>query len=752
MLDSGCSLDGSLPAGHQARPDARFPLSNTSSRRDSGRSLPLFLPLLAMSEPAHGGFNAARRNTPCRDGQTQSPSSPATPMLQLGTPSAVTPDGRIPATNSQQSQSPITSPPALLDSPPLKQRPSSLHQRRSSRNHGLQVQTDLTTPPRPSLTLSPLAGALPDQDTTNTTSSAHHLSPLPTGPWAIPQGSMSSYFHALHGSHSFDHANSYSPASALPSPALSAMIDITPLPSPIYPGCGTPKRTLSNRQSRRSSLGVRPLQEGVSRSNSLNSHGTSPRKKKNYGLLPTAIRASTFDLDAGASSDESGHGRNRSISEFIPEPLHNVRPRVVTLGATSMNSNEVRNTNPRPEAGQMQREEYMAAKRGLIRNSEQAKHLPSPPPSNRSTADSELDEEDDHGVEQPGVEYFRAIVGPGAKRRKWRSLKMIGKGTFSRVFLATSQHLDSGAIVDEKMLDPAKLVAVKICEHGPAGGADEQRIKHSLDREISILKSISHPSIVRLKAMNEHLGWTELIMTYCTGGDLFEFASERRDLLRIELVQRMFSELAAATDYLHQNWIVHRDIKLENVLVNYPALSLTPSAIPSPQTHPFPIITLTDLGLSRRIPPPPASPLLTTRCGSEDYAAPELLLGQPYDGRSTDTWALGVLLYALIEGRLPFDAPPGKPDRSKNTHRIARCDWIWSRFGDEDGEWDAVRGKGWEGPREVVEGCLRKVRMGRRGLGDVRGMEWVRQGMLVEGGLRRREDDGGWLVESPVVA
>ncbi len=592
--------------------------------------------------------------------------------------------------------------------------------------------------------------------------STHHLSPLPTG--ATAHGSMSSYFNALHGSHSFDHANSYSPASALPSPALSAMIDITPLPSPIYPGIGTPKRSLSNAQ-KKASLGVRPLPEGVSRSNSLNSHGTSPRKKKHYGgLLPAAAGANASHTSG--AMEVRGHGRHRSTSDFVPEALHNMRPRVATFGPSTITHDEARHTS-RLEGGQMQREEYIAAKRGLIRSIDEPSHLPSPPPSNKSTADSELEDDEDHAPDEPGVEYFRAVAGPERKKRKWRSLKMIGKGTFSKVFLATSQHLPPGAVIDEKQLDPAKLVAVKICEHGPAGGADEQRIKHSLDREIAILKSISHPSIVRLKAMNEHPHRTELVMTYCTGGDLFEFASERRDLLRIELVQRMFAELVAATAYLHANWIVHRDIKLEStsafgppsplppvltlspfldVLVNCPAALLTQSAIPCPPTHPFPLITLTDLGLSRRIPPPPASPLLTTRCGSEDYAAPEILLGQPYDGRQTDVWALGVLLYALVEGRLPFDAPPGKPDRSKNTHRIARCDWIWSRFGDDDGEWDADRGRGWEGPREVVEGCLRKVRMGRVGLEKMAGLEWVRNGVRVEGGLRRREDDGGWVV------
>lgn len=163
-----------------------------------------------------------------------------------------------------------------------------------------------------------------------------------------------------------------------------------------------------------------------------------------------------------------------------------------------------------------------------------------------------------------------------------------------------------------------------------------------------------------------------------------------------------------------------------------------------PVSHPYPLATLSDLGLSRRIPAPPASPLLTTRCGSEDYAAPEILLGQPYDGRSTDAWALGVLLYALMEGRLPFDPLPGKAgSRSRAAHRIARCDWQWCKFGDVDGEWDSEKGREWEGARLCVEGLLKKVSRGRKSVEDLIGMEWVRDGIRVDGGLRTRIEDEG---------
>ena len=178
---------------------------------------------------------------------------------------------------------------------------------------------------------------------------------------------------------------------------------------------------------------------------------------------------------------------------------------------------------------------------------------------------------------------------------------------------------------------------------------------------------------------------------------------------------------------------------MTDVLLNIP-VSTVP-LLKNPRSHPYPIATLTDLGLSRRIPAPPESPLLTTRCGSEDYAAPEILLGQPYDGRQTDAWALGVLLYALMEGRLPFDSPPGKPARSRPAHRIARCDWMWIRFGDDDGEWDPEKGKGWEGARSCVEGLLKKVTRGRKSLEDIEATEWVQAGIQVEGGLRRRIED-----------
>lgn len=157
------------------------------------------------------------------------------------------------------------------------------------------------------------------------------------------------------------------------------------------------------------------------------------------------------------------------------------------------------------------------------------------------------------------------------------------------------------------------------------------------------------------------------------------------------------------------------------------------------------VITLSDLGLSRRIPEPPESPLLHTRCGSEDYAAPEILMGQPYDGRATDTWALGVLLYAMMENRLPFDALPGTrgdPEklRARTPHRIARCEWSWYRYGDEDSEWDSAKGKELDSARECVEGLLKRHSK-RKGLDEIAQLGYVSDAIYVAGGLKRGDKE-----------
>ena len=159
------------------------------------------------------------------------------------------------------------------------------------------------------------------------------------------------------------------------------------------------------------------------------------------------------------------------------------------------------------------------------------------------------------------------------RTRRWTAIRQLGKGAFSTVILATSDSISRKLVKNgeaevesslEKSLNPKHLVAIKVCEHGPTGGADEQRVETSLKRELDILKAIRHPSLVHLRAVSVVEKRAYLVLNYAPGGDLFELASSQAELLIPPLIRRIFAELGDAVGYLHEQYIVHRDIKLES--------------------------------------------------------------------------------------------------------------------------------------------------------------------------------------------
>lgn len=177
------------------------------------------------------------------------------------------------------------------------------------------------------------------------------------------------------------------------------------------------------------------------------------------------------------------------------------------------------------------------------------------------------------------------------------------------------------------------------------------------------------------------------------------------------------------------------------------ARPFTSDPLPAP---PHPLIKLTDFGLSRFIDP--AQPLLTTRCGSESYAAPELVIGRPYDGRETDAWSCGVVLYALVTRRLPFDKTrpreeqktvnPGQGTRDGGYEkgkerrallvRIAKAEYTWpdpdapvTEDGAETDETGLALSRR-EGVRRVVEKLLVRDSKKRSKIIDLWEDEWMK--------------------------
>ncbi|KAL9038743.1 MAG: hypothetical protein Q9214_005160 [Letrouitia sp. 1 TL-2023] len=581
---------------------------------------------------------------------------------------------------------------------------------------GLRIETQPSSQPEPEK-VSSLSPHFPPLDIEIPLYQAFSSSGVP--------GRSGSLRSALSASRS--RAGSLSPGSALSSPGVGPLVEMTPLPSPL--GIGSPSAWKTSFDA----IDLTPPAvdtitiDGVDKNDGyLTFARTSPKKP----MIPLRIDAEARKVNAAT------HARNRSLSDYVPDGLPIPRNRNVAVSSSIV---PISATPHSPPDQHMHREEYLAVQRGLALPIKP----PTPPRSDLSAASSESEARPLSPPVQKGplpLTYEAQMIHSGAIRR-WIAVRQLGKGTFSTVMLAASEStmFDHGAPTDEQHIDPRNLVAVKVCDKGPAGGADEKKIDLSLKRELEILKSIDHPSLVHLQAVSNQDRRALLVLNYCPGGDLFDLASLKLDLLIPSLVRRIFSELVAAVRCLHEQYIVHRDIKLENVLVNLPVSSLP--SITDWQTHPYPVVTLTDLGLGRWIPKPPESPLLDTRCGSEDYAAPELLMGNHYDGRATDTWALGVLLYSIMEGRLPFDPIPGSRRKSPTSHRIARCEWSWVRWADGNGDWDPVKGQALEGGREIVEGLL--LRTSRRwSLDKVAQTEWVSQGLAVEGGLKRMQDEG----------
>src|SRR5690242_3800036 len=347
-------------------------------------------------------------------------------------------------------------------------------------------------------------------------------------------------------------AGSLSPSSAISSPALNALGDLTPLPSPLVMGDspGPWQRALTRPRGTSTSS-----RDDMYLSSNRSTLSPSPSlKKKGYQRLKTAgVEATEARIQAHHNS-ETARERNRSISEYTPESLHNPRPRNVTIGNAAAEGDAT--TQQR-----LRREQYLASQRGIV-PAQLPAGLPTPPASNASNRS--VTDEEDHVTEDDETKYIAVRHGSQMKKKLWRPVRQLGQGTFSKVYLATCERTAAKDPLDEKSLDLRKLVAIKVVEHGPAGGADEERVELSLKREVEMLRSVSHPSLVHLRAFDHNEAQALLVLTYCPGGDLFDVASDHRDILSIDIVQRVFAEMVSAVRYLHEKLIVHRDIKLES--------------------------------------------------------------------------------------------------------------------------------------------------------------------------------------------
>eukprot|EP00562_Extubocellulus_spinifer_P001755 CAMPEP_0178474468 /NCGR_PEP_ID=MMETSP0696-20121128/2615_1 /TAXON_ID=265572 /ORGANISM="Extubocellulus spinifer, Strain CCMP396" /LENGTH=568 /DNA_ID=CAMNT_0020101717 /DNA_START=126 /DNA_END=1829 /DNA_ORIENTATION=+ len=223
---------------------------------------------------------------------------------------------------------------------------------------------------------------------------------------------------------------------------------------------------------------------------------------------------------------------------------------------------------------------------------------------------------------------------------RFRIDRKVGSGTFSTVHVAT--HRATNHAVALKMLSRRKIYDLKT----------QNRVRSEIDH---LRLCTAHPHITRLYDTIDSAGapTLDLVMEFVSGGDMYDHLKSMKPRRRLRAgagliktsgldevdARRYFQQLISAVEFMHSKGVVHRDLKLENIL-------LDPL---------YRYIKLADFGLSAAVDTRPgAATYLKTPCGSPHYAAPEVISGKPYLGRPSDIWSCGVILYAMLAGKLPF--------------------------------------------------------------------------------------------------
>ena len=212
----------------------------------------------------------------------------------------------------------------------------------------------------------------------------------------------------------------------------------------------------------------------------------------------------------------------------------------------------------------------------------------------------------------------QAVPVPEGVESKYTIGKEIGRGGFSIVYDGTSKAT-------------GQKVAIKVIDKKKQDG--EQLVL--LQREIDIMKRLKHPNIVALYDVFDDPTHISLVLEYLSGGELYDEIVKRGSFTESDACT-VLRQVLSATEYLHANGIAHRDLKPENLLISSDSGGLE--------------VKIADFGLSKDFS---GSSTMSTCCGSPSYVAPEVLQQGVYSN-SCDIWSIGVILYVLLSGFLPF--------------------------------------------------------------------------------------------------
>ncbi|CAG9322064.1 unnamed protein product [Blepharisma stoltei] len=196
----------------------------------------------------------------------------------------------------------------------------------------------------------------------------------------------------------------------------------------------------------------------------------------------------------------------------------------------------------------------------------------------------------------------------------------IGKGAFGKVY--SGIHKLTGLKVAIKIFDKSHI--------------KDERIRRKVFQEVFVMKRVKHRNVIRLLEVFESKRHLMIVMEYSGGGDLLQFVKSKGRLTETE-AKKIFSQVIDAVKACHQKNVIHRDVKLDNILLS---ADLT-------------LAKLCDFGVSRIVKP---SEKINEQCGTPAYLPPEIIADHEYEPFYVDLWSMGVLLYAMLCGTVPFKA------------------------------------------------------------------------------------------------
>lgn len=201
--------------------------------------------------------------------------------------------------------------------------------------------------------------------------------------------------------------------------------------------------------------------------------------------------------------------------------------------------------------------------------------------------------------------------------------RLLGYGAFAKVYHARNIHTEQSVAI--KAINKSFILK---------GG-----LANNVKREISIMRRLRHPNIVRLFEVLANKKKIYFVLEFAKGGELFAKVSKSR--FSEDLSRRYFQQLISAVGYCHSRGVYHRDLKPENLLLDENWN-----------------LKVTDFGLSALTDDQVRQDgLLHTLCGTPAYVAPEILTKKGYDGAKVDIWSCGIILFVLNAGYLPFNDP-----------------------------------------------------------------------------------------------